>query len=113
MKDDEKLDLTPLDVLASPARFEQRVSTLTARVLAARRQRASLLGQLLAWARPGLATAAVLAAMAWVPALVRPPPVATPASPEDLLREWASRGQPPAVQELVLNFGGEGYDARR
>jgi hypothetical protein len=110
MKDDEKLDLSALDVLASPARFEQRVSTLTARVLAARRQRASLLGQLLAWAGPCLATAAVLSALAWVPALVRP---AEPPSAEAVLRDWAGRSQPPSAQELVLTFGASGNDARR
>ncbi len=110
MKDDEKLDLSALDVLASPARFEQRVSTLTARVLAARRQRVSLWGQLLAWARPCLATAAVLSVLAWAPALVRPARPVAPPSAEAVLRDWASRGQAPSAQELVLTFGGAGND---
>lgn len=115
MKDDDRIDLSALDGLADPARFEERVRRLTARALVARRRASrGVLGQLAAWARPALVTTAGLAVLAWLPLLWAParlPPARPADSPETRLLEWASRARMPNTEELLLTFGGPRVDA--
>lgn len=107
MSEEEKVDLSALDTLRDPARFERMVQRIATQAVAARRRRVQhpLLEQLLAWARPALVLAGAGAALAWLPVLLAPARP-QPLTPEAQLMQWAARGHQPTPEELLLTFGG-------
>lgn len=114
MKDDEKLDLSALDDLRDPARFEQLVGDITRRALAARRP-PSLWQQLTTWAWPALATAALVPLLVWGVRLARPPPPPEPtlaSAQSQVILAWALQGRAPSTAELLLDLpaGGAHHD---
>lgn len=113
--DDDRIDFSPLDPAADPARWERLVGSLTARALAARRRPRTVAAQLAVWARPVLAAAAVVAVGVWVASMFAPgarQPLQETAEagavgdPAPALLEWASRGEPPSTAELFETLGG-------
>ncbi|MDY7226976.1 hypothetical protein [Hyalangium rubrum] len=106
MKDDEKLDLSALDDLRDPARFDRLVGNITRQALAARR-RPSLWEQLTTWAWPALATAALVPLLVWGARLARPPLPAEPTVASASVRSqvilaWALQRRAPSTEELLL-----------
>lgn len=81
--DPDRIDFSSLDPSRDALRYERTVRALAAKA-AARRMR--LDDALLRWARPALAVAAVLAALAWLPAL------------------WSTDSQPAAQPDQVAAF---------
>src|SRR5258705_10166687 len=94
--DDDKIDLSALG--PEPKRYEQMVQAVSARGVDALRARNTLSGQLMRWARPVLAVAA-LAAVAGAFALTRPQLQARSGVEASMLG-WAMRGYGPSDLEL-------------
>lgn len=91
---DDRVDLSPLYGAPDPARLERLTRRITASVTSRRRPR-SVMEQLAAWAPFAVGLALVVAALAWVPALVAPPASRGPASLEAALLERAFSGTSP------------------
>lgn len=115
-REDDKLDLSGLDPVADPRRLD-RVSALIAqraiagrRAIAARRQKTSLWGTLVAYSRWAAALSAATAAGALFLALTT-----TPVSsdlPEDdpadvVLLSWAEGDEEPDVNDILQVLGDE------
>ena len=66
----EKIDFSALDPLRDPERFDRLVDEIAGRGLAAYRRSQTFSGQIVRWARPALAAAAVLVVSVWVGTLV-------------------------------------------
>lgn len=66
MDDDDRMDFSALDPSQDARRFEALVGAVTERAIASRRRSATVPGQLVAWWRPALAAAAVIAIAVWV-----------------------------------------------
>lgn len=109
---DDRIDLSPLDPTADPARFERLLSAVVSDAVAARATRPPLPSTLLdltRWTRPLLALAATIAVVAsTVLFSLRPP------APESLaesvgvpraMAEWVELGEHPSAAALVAAFG--------
>ena len=111
--DEQKIDLSDLDPSRDAERWEELVRTVARRALAARRRRLTVGHQLLAWARPALAVAAVAALVSWVGNLASPEPTATIAEgqedPAIVLARWASSDERPSTPK-ILRVLGERHD---
>ncbi|MBI5507698.1 MAG: hypothetical protein HY903_02980 [Deltaproteobacteria bacterium] len=105
--DDEKIDLSPLDLAQDPARFERLVARITGDAVA-RRQRPPLFAALVALMRPALAMAALSVAVIWGGAWFVPArrPSSAAADPTQTLLAWAASGRVPEPGEILSTFGG-------
>jgi hypothetical protein len=111
MNDPEKIDFAALDPSRDPRRWEQLVGDVARRGLEARRA-ASVTRQLVAWARPALAAAALVALVVWLIAALRPAPTAVAAArPADALTAWAWNDELPATATILETLGAD--DVRR
>lgn len=100
---DERIDFSGLDPTRDTKRFDAIVSSITAAAageLAARRARASVVGQVVSWWRPLLAAAAVVGIVS-IGALARLGTSAAVAESEAGLAE--AIGMPQQVAEWVLS----------
>ncbi len=95
---DDPIDFTPLYGPPDPARLERLAGRISASVAARRRR--SLVEQLLAWAPWAIGVAALLAALAWVPALTMSTPRRTPGPEVVLLQRALSGGGSPSHRRL-------------
>lgn len=103
--DPDRVDLSSLDPSRDALRWERLVRGVAAKATA--RRRPSLAEALLAWSRPALAAAALIAALAWLPALWRRAP--EPAGPDQVavLTDLAVRGGSAGAAEWFLGLGGD------
>ena len=118
--DPHRLDLSAIDPLADPERHERLVRTITQRarpVLARRAAESSPIALLASWARPMLATAAVLVILSttvltqtrdargsFVPDAVIVDALHIP----DPVAEWLTEDRSPTVGDLILVMEGDG-----
>lgn len=114
--DPMRIDLTPLDPAADPARFEAMVRVIMERAgpeLVRRARRVSPILLLAQWARPLAAAAAALAALATGTLVIADRPVsgsevATAAGLAEALHvpapvaDWVSEERPPSVSDLLV-----------
>lgn len=105
MSDPERIDFGALDPTRDRARWEAQVESVVARALARRR---SVPRQLVAWRRPTLAAAALLAAAVWIALVWRAPDRSDPVAQ---LSEWAQNDEVPAPARILELFGDQ--DAAR
>jgi hypothetical protein len=110
-------DLRPLDPRGDPERWERLIAGTTARAafeLARRRRTQSPVFVLAGWVRPGLAAAAVLAAVSvGVLALAPGAQAAEPRVAEALgvpttVADWVETGSAPSAEELAAILAGSG-----
>jgi hypothetical protein len=106
-RDDEQLDLGPLDPSRDAARWQRRIETIATEALRRRRRAHGLVQELLVWSRPALAVAAALAVLVWSQALsTERRATEQSASSERRARtgsllEWAQKDQVPPP-EIIL-----------
>ncbi|HTT71252.1 MAG TPA: hypothetical protein VMG32_08500 [Anaeromyxobacteraceae bacterium] len=99
--DDDRLDLSALDPKRDPDRFERMVKAVVAGVRPREARVHPLLLSLLGFGRMAVACAALLAAVAWVPALVRWREAGrTRRDRVALVSSWAEAGQIPKDADL-------------
>jgi hypothetical protein len=93
-REPERIDLSPLDPAADPARWEDVIARTAARAQAARRAPGSFLAQLVSWGRPALGLAAALALVVWGASLLggQPRRAPTRVDPAATLSRWAEGG---------------------
>lgn len=119
---EDKIDLSAIDPARDRERWEARIQQVAQRALVqrprARRGLAPTLGdQLLAWFRPALALAAVLALLVWGAALLgvgrrgerpggRREAGARATQPAVVLARWAADDARPEPTEVLLVLGG-------
>lgn len=105
--DDERFDLSTLDLRRDPARFERMVQAVVAGVGPPAPLPHPMALQLVRQGRLAMAFAALLALAAWIPSLARERPAARAeaADPVTLVSAWAASGQPPAGADLLRAVG--------
>ncbi len=101
------IDFSALDPSRDQLRWARAIDNLAARALAERRQRTSVEQQLLAWARPVLAVAAVLCLMVWTAAtFASARRTTTTTAPALQIAAWAANNKIPESSELSGTLGG-------
>ena len=103
------IDFSALDPSRHQVRWERTIQNLAARAWAERQRRTSIEHQLLSWAGPVLAVAAVLCLMLWSAGyLVSARRVAAPSAtaPALQLAAWAANDKIPETSELFGTLGG-------
>jgi|WetSurMetagenome_2_1015567.scaffolds.fasta_scaffold606810_2 hypothetical protein len=105
--DDERIDFSPLDPSQDELRWARLVNDVAARAVAERRARLSVAGQLVRWARPGLALAAGLCLLTWASGWLGRSVPATDGKPTALtVAEWAANHQLPDPADLLQTLRG-------
>jgi anti-sigma-K factor RskA len=107
---EDRLDLSPLDMAADPAKLDALVTAIHVRAapeLARRAGRGSVFGVLGLWARPMLAAAAIIAAVSGgALALVHPHaawvPVVQALQVTEPVPEWFTEGRTADTQDLIV-----------
>jgi hypothetical protein len=107
--ENDKIDLSPLDLARDGARWERMIQGVVTRALAAP---LTVRAQLAAWARPVLAVAALAAAVAWAPLVLGGRAAETARlDAASALAEWAAGDHVPATNEVWTAL--ESSDAAR
>jgi len=110
---ESRVDLSSLDPMRDPQRWDRLVESIASKAWAARRRRLTVTHQLMVWARPSLLAAAVVALLPWVAALAAGTAAeqdnVTQTDPAYVLAQWAqSDERPPA--STILKVLGERHD---
>lgn len=118
----DRIDLSPLDPFADPARREQFVGGLMERAaseLARRRRSATVWGVMAAWARPALAAAAIAvvasaaALRSGAPATAEETGVIEALAVPTPVESWLVEEREPSAEDLMLTLeGGSQWAAR-
>lgn len=110
MRDEDRIDLSPLDPFVERARLDRAVDAILDRAaspaevsLAAARARRALSNEIAAQGRRALLAACAAAAAAWILVSASPRPRATVASrdPIDVLSAWAENGGVPHGEDVL------------
>ena len=112
---EDRLDLSPLDLAADPARFEALVAAITEQAapeLARRAGRGGIMGVLGHWAWPMLAAASIVAVLSGSAlALVHPQaawvPVAQALQVTEPQPNWLAEGRTADTSDLILALEAE------
>lgn len=112
MKDDDKVDLSPLDPARDQLAWERRIAAVAARGLVARQRSLSVSDQLRVWQRPALAVAAALAAASWLGVIAGERFFSAPEAQESAeltWSRWAVNDEVPQTSEIfeVMEASGD------
>jgi hypothetical protein len=105
------IDFSALDPCRDQVRWARAIDDLAARALAERRKRLSVEHQLLSWARPVLAVAAVFCLMVWTAGYFMSSRRSATTSPMGTvpalqIAAWAANNSIPDTSELSGTLGG-------
>lgn len=108
--DDDRIDFSALDPKREPMRFERMVQLTLAGLRLSGAGSAGLVRQVAIWGRAAMADAALVAVVAWLPALFAADQrVASNAvratDPVDVVSQWANAGKVPAEVDPVDALG--------
>jgi hypothetical protein len=112
--DDERLDLSAIDPYNNRQAWDRLAGSIAAQAWSVRRRRLTIGFQLLAWAHPVLAVAAMLALFSWAGALAASGQDTTktvlPEDPVLALVKWAERDELPSTARVFYVMGQDDAD---
>jgi hypothetical protein len=108
--DNDRIDFSPLDPKRDATRFKRMVDRTVAGVRSAVLSPSGLVHQLVVWGRAAVATSALLAVAAWLPALFEGGLSSAPSAlrrgdPIELVSQWAKTGKVPSEIDPVDALG--------
>ncbi len=108
--DDDRIDFSALDPKRDPIRFKRMVEMTLAGIRSSASGAPGLVHQLDVWGRTAVAAAALLALVAWLPALFedgRSPSASTHrgSDPVELISQWAKTGGVPSEADPLDALG--------